>query len=384
MKTELNSVDVRVLAAELNEKLLSARVDKAYHIAEKELTLKFYSRLFGQMELVVNPGFMCLTKYSREAPQQPSSFAMQLRKNLGGFFVSSVRQHGFDRIIELEFDCSGVKKTLLVELFSKGNVLLLDSEKKILGLLEWQRWRDRTLSVGKQYEYPPSGVNPLELDREDFLKLLKSNEGSVAGALARMGFGGFYAEEICLNASVDNRANLSEVADADFRRLYDSMRALADKTKSGFKPSIVLDSGGRRVDVTPFPCRKYLNFRLESYASFNDAVDEYFSDMEKRGLEEQGKQALNEKSSKLESIRAQQDKAIEELQSKADKHRQAGDLLYQNISAVEEVVKTVREARKKGLNDKQITEKFLEGASKGIPEARLFKKLSKNELTLEL
>ena len=76
---------------------------------------------------------------------------------------------------------------------------------RILGLLEWQKWRHRVLGVGKVYEYPPAGVNVFEIDESGFRSLFSGCESSVVSVLASvLGLGGFIAEEICLMAGVLN------------------------------------------------------------------------------------------------------------------------------------------------------------------------------------
>jgi predicted ribosome quality control (RQC) complex YloA/Tae2 family protein len=166
VKSELSSVDLRVLVKELRPRLIGMRLDKAYQVGRKELVLKLFGR--GSADFVVAPNFMCVSSYKRPAPKTPSSFSMQLRKHLSAAFIRDVVQHGFDRIVEVHFD----GHILVLELFSRGNVIFCDKQMKILGLLEWQRWKDRMLGVGKTYEYPPSVVDPFVVDEEGFRQMM--------------------------------------------------------------------------------------------------------------------------------------------------------------------------------------------------------------------
>ncbi len=74
---------------------------------------------------------------------------MLLRKRIKGANVVSITQHNFDRIIEIK-----VKKdkyyTIVVELFDKGNIILLDEDNNIILPLKRKRFSDRDISSKKR------------------------------------------------------------------------------------------------------------------------------------------------------------------------------------------------------------------------------------------
>jgi len=141
MKKQLTSFDLYVLAGELNDMLENARVNKTYQIAERGLKIKLHTS-GGSRDLIITPDYVCVSKYSRSVPMQPTSFAMQLRKHLEGGFIRKISMHEFDRIIEFEIEKAS-RWTLISELFGKGNVILCDSQRRIAGLLESRKWKDR-------------------------------------------------------------------------------------------------------------------------------------------------------------------------------------------------------------------------------------------------
>ena len=210
MKTQLTSVDIHILARELNNTLNSSRIDKAYQLGKKELKLKVHVSGLGSLELIIAPGYVCTTQFPREVPRDPSSFAMQLRKNLKGAFIREVRQHNFDRIVEFLIEKRDEKFTLICEFFSRGNVILCDGCGKIIGLIEWQRWKDRKLGVGQVYDYPPGTKNPLEIDSSLFREILCSSKKKLVVMLATgLGLPGIYAEEVCLISGIDNACGVT-------------------------------------------------------------------------------------------------------------------------------------------------------------------------------
>ena len=77
--------------------------------------------------------------------------------------MEDIRQYNFDRIVELHV-AKEQKFTLVIELFAKGNIILLDEEGKIILPLKRKLWSDRKISSKEEYLYPPNrGINPLEV-----------------------------------------------------------------------------------------------------------------------------------------------------------------------------------------------------------------------------
>ena len=66
----------------------------------------------------------------------PSPFAMKLRKHLRNLRLENVTQLGnLDRVVDFRFGSGNYTHHLLLELYSSGNLILCNSEYKILGLL---------------------------------------------------------------------------------------------------------------------------------------------------------------------------------------------------------------------------------------------------------
>ena len=338
MKTQLSSIDVRVLSKEFGG-IVNSRIDKIYQISKRELKIRIHQSGKGSLDLIVAPNFLCISRYSRAAPKEASSFAMQLRKHLSGGFIREIRQHGFDRILEVMIENKGGNYILIIELFSKGNVILLDSDKKIIGLLEWQKWKHRKLGVGQVYEYPPEGVDTSAIDAGEFNGILSGSEKGIASTLAtELGLGGLYAEEICLVSGVDKNKMPNELSEKEGRTLFKSLRKLLDR---GLSPMVVLKNG-EMVDIIPFELETYSGFEQKGLESFNDAVDEYFSRQEFEEKEDRAESGFEEKLKRLKEIEQGQRKSLEVLGDKSEEYRKVGDLIYQNLQDVENVIEMVK------------------------------------------
>lgn len=128
MKQRFSSLDVKVIAHELSEALVSLRLANIYDLNTKILLLKF-AKPDNKKQLLIESGFRChLTEFARTAASAPSVFVARLRKFLKTRRVTSVSQIGTDRIIELQFSDGAYR--LYLEFFASGNVILTDTSSR--------------------------------------------------------------------------------------------------------------------------------------------------------------------------------------------------------------------------------------------------------------
>jgi predicted ribosome quality control (RQC) complex YloA/Tae2 family protein len=159
-----------------------------------------------------------LTRQNKDNPLVPAMFCMVLRKHLTGGRLLSIRQPGFERILEITFEVLSemgdlTEKKLIIEIMGRhSNIIFTDKVNKILDSIKHvgeNISRVREVLPGKQYVSPPSQgkSDPLNADREQVISLLQS-DNSVAKqpqllADAFTGVSRVTAEEIC-RAAYDN------------------------------------------------------------------------------------------------------------------------------------------------------------------------------------
>ena len=101
-------------------------MDKVYEAPLGAFRVKTYGK--GRKDLIILGNAVYLTKYKYPSTETPSNRSMFIRKRLKGEKILEVRQIGFDRIISIDFG----EYALVVELFGKGNLILLRN-----GKIEW-------------------------------------------------------------------------------------------------------------------------------------------------------------------------------------------------------------------------------------------------------
>ena len=153
---DMHAVDINCIVKELKE-VIGSRVDKVFQNKSGIVRIRFYGGPEGRSELLIQAGRRIhLTLFRRIAPMTPTSFAMYLRKHLGNRRLTGVAQHGFDRIVTLTFD----DLSLVVELFARGNILLLDHEANVM--LAMSKGPEERVSRGQTYSYPEGPGSPFE------------------------------------------------------------------------------------------------------------------------------------------------------------------------------------------------------------------------------
>ncbi|CCJ28739.1 unnamed protein product [Pneumocystis jirovecii] len=168
----------------LNElqKLIGLRLQNIYDISERTFQFKFATSGHKEHLLVESGSRIHLTCYVRETAALPSQFCAKLRKHLKSKRLVSLKQINSDRVVYLGFGCGSEtvesfkpQYYLIFEFYAAGNILLTDSDMKILSLLRLVRpgGMHQQFSVGQLYQITPTPQNKqVEKMTEDVLRSL--------------------------------------------------------------------------------------------------------------------------------------------------------------------------------------------------------------------
>lgn len=349
MKKGFSSLELHYVVKEL-QALVDARVDRIYHPHQECLLLQFFVSSQGKKVVkILLPGFMYITAHKAENPEKPSEFCVQLRNHLDNSFVRSLTQKNSERIIELVFEKKDERFILVIELFSKGNIILCDANYKILTVLFRQTWRDRTIKRNEIYKFPPTLVNLFCIKEKEFKDIIKnSQKDSVVKALAvDLGLGGSYAEELCLMAEVTK--NKKSVSENEAEHLFTSFQKLLAKK---MKPCIIYSSDKNILDIVPFDLALYTEYEKKYFDSYSEALEGAIQ----QEIPKEQKQ-LQLKIEKLERILEQQHQDITNMEERLETEQKSADLLYNNYQLVSEIIAEIKKATSK-YNWQEIKEKI--------------------------
>ena len=385
----MSNVDIFTISDELNNLLTGARVDKSFQPSKDIVVMRFHVAGTGRVDLVMQCGSRIHTsKYPLENPTNPPTFPMLLRKRVKGAHVESVTQHNFDRVVEIK-----VKKdkyyTIVVELFDKGNIILLDEDNNIILPLKRKHWSTRDISSKKEYIFPEErGINPIKVSEEEFKNIFIQNESDVVRTLAVNGFGSLYAEEIIQRANkyaqIDKNTQNNDLTEEQISALYKSLKELFDILKNEeYKPQIVKD--GRREDVLPLDLVKYEGFEKTYYENFNEACDEFYSKRVNNDIKDIKEKAWNKKVNKFEKRLRLQEETLDNFNKTIETSQHKGELIYSNYTGIENLINVVNSAISKEYSFKEIGKILKKAKKDGMDEAQIFESIDKmGVLTLNI
>ena len=385
----MSNVDIYTISNELNKLLSGARVDKSFQPTPDIVVMRFHVPGTGRIDLVMQCGSRIHTsQYPLENPTTPPSFPMLLRKRIKGAHVESIKQHNFDRVVEIK-----VKKdkyyTIIVELFDKGNIILLDDENNIIQPLKRKHWSNRDISSKKEYIFPEErGINPITVTEDEFKALFSDAESDVVRTLAKNGLGSLYAEEIVARANeitvVDKNTSNNDVSEEQLTALFNGFKSLFDNLGEEFiKPQIAKNEN--KEDVVPLDLIKYENYEKTYYTTFNEACDEFYSKKVNTDIKSVKESAWNKKVNKFEKRLKLQQETLDNFNKTIEDSQHKGEVIYSNYPTIENIINVVNQARGKEYSFKEIGKILKKAKKDGMPEAQIYESIDKlGVLTLNI
>lgn len=351
MQRGLASFDIYVIVSELQD-LLGCYVEKIYQLSRDEILIRVQQKTANQKEslFIQNGDLLCRTQKTFDAPEKPSLFAMTLRKYLLNGKISEITQHEFDRIIKIKVGRKEGEYTLVCELFSKGNILLLNPEGRIIRPLIKQEWAARMIKSGEMYRPPPAQTDPFQLTKEGFHDLVsKSSKDLVRTLATSVNLSGLYAEELCARAHIDKQKKPSELDETSYTTLYDELQNILRLFETRQIQPMFVKKNNTIIDILPFPFKSYTDVTYEETPSFSKSL-ELFLDQKKTQKPQEIKHQKNIE--KLQRQLTQQQALLEEFKKTIALKKHEADLLYMNFQGCEKILKEITDAmRQKEKND---------------------------------
>ena len=374
MRGQMTSFDVARIAAELRP-LIGARARKAYHPHWEQVVLRLNPKEASQLDLVIVRGKrIYLSRRDRPMPSNPSPFSMLLRKHLMNCRLTDVRQHGFDRILTLDFDTRAGVVSLVIEMFRDGNVLLLDEEGVIIQPLTNVKYAKRTLKRGEKYEFPPAQIDPRELDEATLTKLFSESDADLVRTLAsRANLAGVYAEAVCTRAEINGALPAAGLDESQVAAVSVGLRSLTDELEAGSGGIAVLSHAAKEglssagdnplardavfeehaEEVGPFVLPNHEQRYVVEFDTLAQAVDAWKGGHDstalarrehERAVEVLGEQEAKDPGSTLERRASQQEQAISRFIAKGEAQQALGKAIQEQWTHVEQLMTQTLEA----------------------------------------
>ncbi len=360
----MTSFDIAAVIREIDPRLSGSRVSNVYQTNASLFFLKLHQRGQEDLRLLIEPGKrLHLTSFSVGRVALIPQFCRNLRKYLRNAILVSVKQIQFERIVEFTFNLGGEEFTLIVEVFGRGNAVLISPSGEILHAMHFRRMRDRNVVRNERFALPPpSGANPWT-EFPASLDLIRSlGELEVVRGLTRIfSIGGLYAEEALLRSNINKQTPCSALSQDQLSRLQEAMETLKQSLfLEDLKPEVVLDSDGKWIDVVPFPLKCYEGFKKLAFSTSNEAYDEYFTQKAAQEVEEEEPEEKKDADEQLR-ILSFQGSRLEEQTKEAGRLKEIGDLIYLHYTELSDILQKAQTSIDIGKNPREIREELLSG-----------------------
>ncbi|MFW9900227.1 MAG: ribosome rescue protein RqcH, partial [Candidatus Thorarchaeota archaeon] len=386
---EFSNFDVFAIVKELDSVLINSTILNIYEI-EDLLIIKIKKNLEKKNLIIKKDSRINLTEYDYPIPNYPTQYISSLRKLLKNRRILKISQHQFDRVIIIELSNKGDKPwKFVIELFNKGNFLLLDEENYIIVAKKYRKFRDRDILAQKEYFFPKSqGKNFLTINKEEFIDLFRNSDAEIVRDLSRnIHIAGLYSEEICYRGNVKKDLLGKDLIDEDFQNLYESFKKLRNQLLFGkIKAHIVYNQQGNQLFVLPFELEILKDYDKKTFPSFNEAVDEFYSKTDSEALKIPKDQGINDRIKAQEKILLNQEAYLEELKEKKKKHYKIGDLIYANLNSLEKLYSVILDAKNKGYHWEAINNKLQTAKLENLNGTEFYERVipSTNQLLIKM
>jgi predicted ribosome quality control (RQC) complex YloA/Tae2 family protein len=359
MKQEMTSADVAALVFELSSgenSLIDAKIVKIYQPAPGELRMNLFIFDKGKDNLVIEAGKRVhMSEHIRPSPKLPHAFPMLLRKHIMAGRITFIKQYDFDRIIEIGVVRGGIDTILIVELFSPGNIVLLDSDRKIILPMKLVTFKGRRIRSGEVYQYPEAQISPVDATEDDLKAAFSSSNSDVVRTIAsRFNLGGVLAEEVCARSGIDKKTEAQSLGASEIAAIASSLKDVFSPLKNKtLSPCVVKKEVNGQLEVfdaIPFELEIYSNYERQSFPSFNKALDELFGKRSDEDVKEVVESVKKEKVGVFERRLQKQLAAITNFGTDADKQTLVAEKIYAYYVEVDQIISVLNGARDKGYS----------------------------------
>ncbi len=271
---------------------------------------------------------------------------MLLRKYLAGSRIESVKNPGYERIIEItvsKFDELKDRKTytLTAELMGRfSNLVLINENGRILDSavhVDFSVSRVREVMPARVYIYPPAQnkLTPdeaLDIARKGELPIMESElsrpiEKALVGSIK--GLSPILAAYLTDKADIDDRKTFSMLSDDQKARLNSVIKEfLISITEGTYKASVFYDEAGDPVDCSIADLKGFA--RSSVLPSISDAINLYYLARDSRLVLDMGSDRLRQIiTSALARVIKKRELHEQDLEEgkKADFYKHSGDLI---------------------------------------------------------
>jgi predicted ribosome quality control (RQC) complex YloA/Tae2 family protein len=332
-KTQLSAFELGYVVKDL-KKVVGGKISRVYMPDEKTVTLQVHVTGLGKHFVTAFlPGFLYMAEGKRTSPDQILGFCTFLRKHIENTRIVKIEQKGFERVVVFDLEGRDSKRQLIVELFAKGNMILVDEKMTIIGLWRNTKGGDE-LRGGVTYNYPA-----LKYDISDLKDVTKAfqetKKDNVEMTLAvDLGLGGGLAQEVCSELGFDSSKKLP--AD-QILKVFDALQKVFTRKAD---PRVIYETD--IVDVIPCAFTVFDKKNQHKVELFSYGVERLVNTTLLSKVE-QGKESVYDKEvGKVENLLKKQTNQLQKIIQDMDENTAKAEAIYTHYQEIKEVMDYVK------------------------------------------
>ena len=324
---QLAGIELRYLVNDIGQKTEDYYVANIYGISKNSLLFKFRHPENPDVLLMLSTSGIWVTNVKIDQIE-PNKLLRRLRSDLLRSKLKEIKQIGTERVVYLTFSNFEKEFVIVNELFADGNVILCNSEMKILALLYSVNVRHRQLRVGSPYVPPPQNNFDILKMTETDLGEVRFTSTPVAKWIGRtLGLPRKYVEEITRLSNVESKKSGTEISNEEIKSLFDNATKVINNVVNGQHDPVI--SRDEEINVHPIPLGEK---NLEKISSFMEGLDTAFTEnILNKGKTTQSS-SFQKKISELETRLNEQTNAIKIVTDKSEKIAGVANSLFDYVS----------------------------------------------------
>ncbi|MGA3020712.1 MAG: NFACT family protein [Candidatus Micrarchaeales archaeon] len=347
---EIAAIEISALVRELNDRFSSSYFKSFYEIGDNSFLILF-SKERKDIAMYINLTKAINETEFREKAEAPSEFALEMRKRLDGCKLRGIRQHKRDRIVIIELTGKEERK-LVIEMFDKGNILLLNKDGIIDLAYVNKSFRNRSVRRGMTYSFPESKAKNFEANGEGEVKLelqeLKGSEQKLIVALSHVfNLGPAYLESAISRAGLDANApaKSQEIEKGGLSKEMARLLSAVDMPEPTlYKRDDVC------IDFAIAPLAKYESdkgVQSVKFETLGKLLDSLYMGERATKVDTEKAREIEELTASIEKQRAQ----IEELKAKAEDYKRIATKIFEHMNEINVLLDEARKKKAKSAAD---------------------------------
>jgi predicted ribosome quality control (RQC) complex YloA/Tae2 family protein len=326
IQLELSGIELRYLIGEINSKITSEYyVSNIIAVTRDSFLFRMHHSTEPDITLMLSVRGIWLTRFKFTKVEE-SELINIIKPEVERAKIESIQQSGTERIITIRFThFDGKKRVIVAELFGIGNIILCDENMQILALLNPIQVRHRTLKRGHQYFPPPTrGIDVLDITLEQLQSMRNNIDAKDLDVLRWLGrnisIPKKFVEEIVRRACIST-TNVGQLSEDDISRIFTVTKEVANFSTGSHQSLVILGDDGKARDAVAIPTTNTPKLtpttRMRPAPSFMEAVDEVLANEITEKHSNLKTTEIDKRISLLQHDLAEQNKAKEEVISKA-------------------------------------------------------------------